>query len=492
MQGINNWENKDPVAYQGWTNINFKRNYMPTYYSQRTVFTALSFELNTMSNASAAELKYSSMKTWFPYLDGRMQCTGILLTNLAEPLWVHFNCEQQLVISNVMCLIESDETYAIVNYPDQLIYDTNCVIQNNVCYIFWWVHNVMKGKRMTYNEGVYKGRISVFEFLFLAIESIFPPILNYNMKYYTTYKMYGNNFKYLKQQLTEPIGSALIVTYGQVHKHKISQNIFRCESDVYISVLYICDGKADCPNGSTLDEQHCQCHDTKNYSSMCKYLISNHSAKNNEEAKVKQCSSFYFRSVEGTCRKYTIVEFLYKIIEQVNFNNYMTCKNSRIIHDDLIGDLVSDCGENGEDENPRTLLSSSSCFESDQLPCVKGQINCYKISEICSYKLNQLHILLPCRTGGHLQNCSQFECNMMFKCPRYYCIPWKYVCDGKWDCPHGYDESYAQNCLSTVKCKNMFKCRHSNICIHVGDVCNGNQDCIEADDEQFCSLKDQV
>ena len=91
-----------------------------------------------------------------------------------------------------------------------------------------------------------------------------------------------------------------------------------------------------------------------------------------------------------------------------------------------------------------------------------------------------------------MQNCSLFECKMMFKCPRYYCIPWKYVCDGKWDCPHGYDESDVQYCSSAVKCKNMFKCRHSTICIHVGDVCNGNKDCIEADDEQFCSLKGQL
>ena len=375
MQGINNWENKDPVAYQGWTNINFKRNYMTTYYSQRTVFTAVSFESNTMSNASAAQLKYLSMKTWFPYFNGRKQCTGMLLSNLAEPQWIHFNCEQQLVISNVMCLIESDQTYVIVIYPDQLIYDTNCVIQNNTCYKFWWFNNVMKGKRLTFTEGVYKGDINAFEFLFLAVESIFPPILNFNMKYYTTYKIYGNNFEYRKHSLTDPIASALIVTYEQVHKHKISPNIFRCESDVYISVLYICDGKADCPNGSTLDEKNCQCYDTKNYSSMCKYLIPNHSDKNNdrknEKDNPKKCSSFYFRSVEGICRIFTMVEFLHKTKEQVNFVNYIICKNNRIIYGGVIADLVSDCGKNSEDDNPRKILSSSSCFEKDQLPCVQ-------------------------------------------------------------------------------------------------------------------------
>ena len=69
----------------------------------------------------------------------------------------------------------------------------------------------------------------------------------------------------------------------------------------------------------------------------------------------------------------------------------------------------------------------------------------------------------------------------------YYCIPWSYVCDNKWDCPHGYDE-LNETCSTNRECTNMFKCRNSIRCVHMGDVCNGNMDCPERDDEQLCAL----
>ena len=77
--------------------------------------------------------------------------------------------------------------------------------------------------------------------------------------------------------------------------------------------------------------------------------------------------------------------------------------------------------------------------------------------------------LIPCRTGEHLENCNEFECSMLFKCPSYHCIPWGYVCDSKWDCPDGFDEHI---CGSKRQYHNMYKCTQSQICIHLNDVCN--------------------
>ena len=86
--------------------------------------------------------------------------------------------------------------------------------------------------------------------------------------------------------------------------------------------------------------------------------------------------------------------------------------------------------------------------------------------------------MIPCRNGGHLENCGNFECNMMFKCPDYYCIPWTYVCDGKWDCPFGQDE--LNNTVSTVgkMCQEMYKCTNEqHTCISIGNICDGQIDC---------------
>ena len=89
--------------------------------------------------------------------------------------------------------------------------------------------------------------------------------------------------------------------------------------------------------------------------------------------------------------------------------------------------------------------------------------------------------------GSHLQNCTDFECNLHYKCPGHYCIPWRYVCEGKWDCPLGYDE-FKITCGELRKCQRMFHCYGTGICLHLKDICDGYKDCPYGDDEVLCLL----
>ena len=150
-------------------------------------------------------------------------------------------------------------------------------------------------------------------------------------------------------------------------------------------------------------------------------------------------------------------------------SEFIKCTDGTTISADLVDDLVVDCTQEYEDELLlQQILQNEKyfpCKESHQLPCLKGHSNCYNISEICTYRLNENFHLLPCRTGGHLENCKEFECNMMFKCPNYYCIPWNYVCDGKWDCPKGTDEDFTYGCQKDRECHNLFKCQEIK-CMH--------------------------
>ena len=111
---------------------------------------------------------------------------------------------------------------------------------------------------------------------------------------------------------------------------------------------------------------------------------------------------------------------------------------------------------------------------------------CYNISPICLCKFNEYKHLIPCRSGEHLQNCRNFECNMKNNCLSYYCIPWSYVCDGQWDCPHASDE---KDYSESNTCPNLFKCKGHMICIHLVDICNSKIECPKGDDELFCSLQ---
>ena len=139
-------------------------------------------------------------------------------------------------------------------------------------------------------------------------------------------------------------------------------------------------------------------------------------------------------------------------------------------------------------EGRNDQMCQEACKHTDQIPCVEGHSVCYNITDIFVYRLNKYHQLVPCRQGEHLQNCEEFECNNMFKCPNFYCIPWSYVCDGLWDCPNGYDGSPKQNCAPNRVCTNFFKYWYSQTCIHLGNVCDGYKGCHEGDDELLCEI----
>ena len=124
-----------------------------------------------------------------------------------------------------------------------------------------------------------------------------------------------------------------------------------------------------------------------------------------------------------------------------------------------------------------------------EIPCMEGHIKCFNFTDICLYKLSTKNHMIPCRNGGHLDNCKKFECNTMFKCPNSYCVPWTYVCDGKWDCPYGEDEERNKVCTGEIVCEGMFKCNYKlHKCISLGNVCDNKLDCLLHDDEMFCEL----
>ena len=180
----------------------------------------------------------------------------------------------------------------------------------------------------------------------------------------------------------------------------------------------------------------------------------------------KSCSLFYLTLKDGSCVFYGLVK--------ININLK----------------VINHVFSNGDDKEFLGLkfLSNMICQENGQLPCKGGYRKCYNITELCIYKLNKNNLITPCQTGEHVANCKLIQCNMKFKCPEFYCIPWSYVCDGKWDCPGGYDEIKELKCGKQRNCSNMFKCTNSQKCIHVGDVCNGVNDCTAGDDEYMCSL----
>ncbi len=266
-----------------------------------------------------------------------------------------------------------------------------------------------------------------------------------------------------------------LFTQKTVEKLSESSNKFECSGGAHISMLYVCDDVKDCP-GEAMDEIGCECNETESYSHRCKYLI--------HPSGRKVCSAFYVSTGSEDCTLYSFSK------GNVRDDNDKGETTARDVHP-AAGQTVPNNSVSAWTPQVASKIHpiSSSCQEKGQLPCRHGNAKCYDGSVTCKFKLNTFGHTTPCRTGDHIQNCTNFPCNMMFKCPGYYCIPWSYVCNGNWDCPSGFDEPFLLGCRKHRTCNHSFKCRNYNLCVHLGDLCNGYRDCPLGDDEYLCSLQ---
>ncbi len=253
----------------------------------------------------------------------------------------------------------------------------------------------------------------------------------------------------------------------------------KCRSGQYISTVGVCDGTADCPDGS--DESNCQC------IIRSKRINDNISCSKFCSPKIQCiCSILFTKHKEGGCHSYIDKQLILREpVEKIKSSLFYVCQKSTIHIDAfLVNDLIFDC-PNFDDE--KQLLSEELglrklCGE-NMLECYPGHSQCYKVSQKCVYHLTtHTQTLMYCRNGKHLQDCEATLCGGMFKCHYSYCVPHRYVCNGMWDCWSGEDEMIC----APYSCINMFKCKQYSVCIAIENICDGMLDCPLSDDELIC------
>ena len=416
-------------------------------------------------------------------------CTLMLLINLAEPEWLSVDCKEPWV-TDVLCEVKDKVNYQVSQDSSFLLLHAcfrRFVYLKGMCYTFIWNVDLHQKHNTDCPEGSkilqMNSGIELFQTLFDAIGTQFPQILSPDLQFVFSYDRYLNIYTYKKHTGNINKFKGVYICSDEVKPVPMGNNLFRCMDNTHILLDQICDGKIDCPGEQDSDELGCHCKEIIN--NKCKWMI--------QTEKSKTCSPFYYMSSDGTCQLYQFSKGSTEA-EKSEESKIFICHNGFNISSSFINDLVPDCGPNAEDEfHLQALLNTSfnrtyTCLSESKIPCVKGHSKCFNISQICVYSVNKYGHLIPCRTGGHLENCKAFECNMMYKCPDYYCIPWNYVCDGKWDCPSGIDE--LNKCGFNRKCSKMYKCKNSEICIHLGYTCDTLYDCPHGDDEIHGESKD--
>ena len=461
-------------------------------YSYTSNFT----ELNTLfvqeKKYSANNFSKRAFHTIYPEMSVKEKCTMMLLGNRAYPQWITAQCDEINHHITIVCMkyqtsaaqkIETNHT----NCP------TNYILNRKYCYDFIF----FKGKTWTNSHVLISKRylklnsLKIFHFLFVAINVKLKSLLSvhYNNNTFIKQFSYEKYFSVITQRAENvPIRDSegyfvKRINFTSRDLKRISGNLFSCKSGSFISSRKVCDETVDCGLSDNSDEYKCKC---QTQDRRCKYITS-------DQKRTWKCSSFYFTGIDGKCYSFDHQYIQVNIINKISIiSNKIKCINGNEIDTILIDDLVSDCGESGDDESVlKDILVNHnyySCHKEGEIPCKNGHNRCFDFTDICVYRLNKYHHLVPCRTGGHLQECREFECNLKFKCPGSYCIPLSYVCDGKWDCHNGHDEYILHTCKAR-NCIGFFHCSKSSICFPVEDVCDNYIDCPEKDDELMCGLK---
>ncbi len=501
------WTEKHPVGFQYWKNIHLKNK---TYYFYHISFNSTILFTHfgaTYGPIDIQHIKSKSIFTLYPELsfdNDVPSCTALLTENLADPEWVTIDCFSR-ISTDILCQYDGVQGIAIshenlTRSSSTKLFSTDCIFRNNLCHIFQWFVLYNNGSEtqiakfisyhVQFQTNEMRDRIKkyqyYFSFLFLAVGTQFLPIL-VSDRAIVTFRVCEGFFDFLMSDAksTSQNQALRITTKGWVTFVRRG-NVFTCEKGNVISTASICDHLSDCSYLDLSDESGCSCNETEQVNqAMCKYVLS----KENQ----KSCSPFYLKTFDNRCVMFFLAHQKHNEVhpKATQNGNMFKCQNGTNIKPNLVNDLVADCGTGAEDENilftPQSM-ENVICSGNYHLSCRRGHSKCYKISDICAYRLDSLNNLIPCRTGEHLENCRNFQCNMMYKCPHFYCIPWKYVCDGKWDCPFGMDEEqYCDSNIQTV-CLSMFRCKLSSLCIHLNNLCDEEENCPQGDDELMCSL----
>ncbi len=403
-------------------------------------------------------------------------CTMVLLSNLAEPQWVTIACEDT-VLDQVICTNKTNRTTlssqveqntGFLSCKKSHIFYTKCYLFQRFQVLSKFQLNNIHSECCGFDAKEIK---TLLEIVFNAVGlSVLPVICCHSQQkqnfHLYLFQQYWISFSVTKQILNRSesedkfVVSETRALKQSQHERHFSNIVFLClKNNHYFSIHLVCKKKANCQNSK--DEAACQCRaDSPEF---CKEIQKNFT----------KCFPLFYLSRNGTCEHFV-------------HNTQIAPTENR---NRTLGSVSSSSLGSGQRSQMQNMIDASETLQ--DLSCMSltpGPSEEYSFGQICTYTLDKFGNLLPCKSGFHLEECKDYQCNAQFKCPQYYCIPFAYLCDMKWDCPEGVDESIEQHCAPTRKCSNMFKCVNSQICTHLLDVCDSTADCPFQDDEMFCDL----